>query len=167
MDIISLIVRFGIYLVFGFTLAAAFLAVTVRNIFHAALSLVFTLIGVAGVFFVLRAEFLATIQILLYVGAIMTLVIFAVMLTSRISDKHIPTSNRQQYPVAIFSLLLVYLLVKQIGKVPWQIKETLTTIDAVQIGKELMGPYVLPFEIISLVLVVALVGAIVIARSDA
>ena len=166
MDVLASISKFGIYFIFAFTLSAALLSVTVRNIFHAALSLAFTLLGVAAVFFVLHAEFIAAIQILLYVGAIMTLIIFAVMLTSRISDTHIPTSNRQRYPVAIGILLLIYFLIRLIGKTPWRLKETLSTIDAVQIWKELMGPYVLLFEIISVVLVVALIGAIVIARSD-
>ena len=166
MDMLDLITKFGIYAIFAFTLLAALLAVTARNIFHAALSLAFTLLGVAAVFFVLRAEFLGAIQILLYVGGIMTLIIFAVMLTSHMGDRSISTSNRQKYPATIFALLLIYFLVRLIGRVPWQLKEKLTTINAVQIGKELMGPYVLPFEIISLVLVVALIGAIVIARSD-
>ncbi len=166
MDVLTLIAKFGIYFIFAFTLSAALLSVTVQNIFHAALGLAFALMGVAGVFFVLHADFLGAIQILLYVGAIMILLIFAVMLTSHIGDASVHTSNRQVYPAMILSLLLVYLLVRQIGKVTWQLKETLTSIDAVEIGKQLMGPYVLPFEIISVVLVVALIGTIVIARSD-
>ena len=166
MDLLAVVAKYGIYFIFAVTLTAALLAVVARNIFHAALSLVFALLGVAGVFFILHAEFIGAIQILLYVGGIMTLLIFAIMLTSHISDKSIPSSNRQQYPAAIFSFLLLYGLVRWIGKVSWQLKETLTTIDTVELGKGLMGHYVLPFEIISLVLVGALMGAIVIARSD-
>ena len=166
MEVIQALSKIGIYGIFFATLAAAFLSVTLRNMFHAALALVFALVGVAGIFFVLHAEFLAAVQILLYVGAVMTLVIFVVMLTSRISDRSVPTSNRQRYPVAIGILLLILFLIRMIGKTPWQLKESLSSLDAVQIGKELMGAYVLPFEIISVVLVIALVGAIVIARSE-
>ncbi len=166
MEILVAVSKFGIYAIFLFTLASGLLAVSLRNIFHAALALVFALLGIAGVYFVLHAEFLAAVQILLYVGAIMTLLIFVVMLTSRIGDASIPTSNRQRWPAALGALCLILFLVRVIGKTVWPLKEPLSTVDAVQIGKELMGTYVLPFEIISLVLVVALVGAIVIARSD-
>ncbi len=165
MEILANVSKIGIYAIFAFTLTAGLLSVSVRNIFHAALGLVFALIGIAMIFFVMQAEFLAAIQILLYVGAIMTLVIFVVMLTSRIGDQNIPTSNHWRYPVGIGILLLILALVRMIGKTPWNLKEN-PGLDAVQIGKELMGAYVLPFEIISIVLVVALIGAIVIARSD-
>lgn len=166
MNLLQNLSTFGTYAILAFTLLAAISAVTFRNIFHAALGLAFTLIGVATVFFVLQSEFLAAMQILLYVGAIMTLVIFAVMLTSRMGDDSVKSSNQQIYPAAMAILLLILGLIKMIGKTPWQIKETLTTIDTAQIGKELMGAYVLPFEAISIVLVIALIGAIVIARGN-
>lgn len=166
MDIIVTISKASIYVIFMMTLLAAVFAVTLRNIFRAALSLAFALTGVAGVYFVLHAEFLGAMQILLYVGAVMTLIIFVVMLTSRIGDKTNPTSNRQALPVLIGALLLALFLIRLIRKTPWAVQKTLTTVDAVEIGKALMGPYVLPFELISLVLVVVLIGAIVTARSD-
>lgn len=166
MDVLTTITKYGIYAIFGITLLAALLAVTVRNIFHAALGLVLALLGVAGTYFVMRAEFLGAIQILLYVGAIMTLVIFSVMLTTRLGDTSIPTSNRQRLPVAVGIIILIGFLARIMTETSWPVKSTLTTVDAVDIGKALMGIYVLPFEIISLVLVAALVGAIVIARGD-
>lgn len=166
MEIISLIAKSGIYIAFAFTLFAALAAVTLRNIFHSALALAFALIGVAAVYFVLHAEFLAAAQILLYVGAIMTLIIFAVMLTSRMGDETIPTSNRWRLPVLIAILFLLLFLVRIIGKTPWHLKESLSTIGTIELGTQLMGPYVLPFELISVVLVAALIGAIVIARND-
>lgn len=166
MELLASISKFGIYVIFGVTLIAAFLTVTVRNIFHAALGLVFSLLGVAATYFILRAEFLGAIQILLYVGAIMTLVIFAVMLTSRISEPSIPTSNRQRIPVAIGMVAFAVFLVQLVSKAPWPLKEKLSVISVVDIGQSLMGLYVFPFEAISIVLVVALIGAIVIARGD-
>lgn len=166
MDLIAVISKVGIYTIFGITLLGAFFAAALRNIFHAALGLVLALLGVATVYFSMEADFLGAIQILLYVGAIMTLVIFVVMLTSRIGNRTVPTSNHQRYPALIGILFLISFLVRLIHQTPWPLKSPLTTVDAVTIGKKFMGPYVLPFEITSLVLVVALVGAIVIARGE-
>jgi len=166
MDIVIAVSKFGIYAIFGITLVGAILAVMVRNIFHAALGLVLALLGVAGTYFVLHAEFLGAMQILLYVGAIVTLIIFTVMLTTRMGDTSVATSNRQKFPVAVGILILIGFLIRIMTQTAWPVKNTLTTVDAVDIGKALMGAYVFPFEIISIVLVVALVGAIVIARGD-
>ena len=166
MDVLTIISKYGIYAIFGITLLAALLAVTIRNIFHAALGLVLTLLGVAATYFILRAEFLGAIQILLYVGAIVTLIIFAVMLTYRLGDTSIPTSNHQRLPVAVGIVILIGFLARIMVQTSWPIKSTLSSIDARLIGKMLMSTYVFPFEVISLVLVVALVGAIVIARGD-
>ena len=154
------------YAVLSGLLVTAVLTVTVRNLFHAAIFLAFTLLGVAIVYFFLRAEFLGGVQILLYVGAIMTLVIFAIMLTAKIADPSIPQSNRQRYPVLISTLVLAFFLISAILKTPWKTAATLKTTDAIQLGKALMGEFVFPFEVISLVLLIALIGAIVIARSD-
>ncbi|MBI4388097.1 MAG: NADH-quinone oxidoreductase subunit J [Candidatus Omnitrophica bacterium] len=166
MEIILAISKIGIYAIFGITILGAIFAVTLRNIFHAALGLVLALLGVAAVYFSMEAEFLGAIQILLYVGGIMTLIIFVVMLTSRIGDRTVPTSNHQRYPALVGILFLIAFLIRLVRETPWQLKAELSTIDAITIGKEFMGAYVLPFEITSLVLVVALIGAIVIARSD-
>jgi len=147
-------------------LAVAILTVTVRNLFHAAIFLAFTLLGVSIIYFFLRAEFLAGIQILLYVGAIMTLVIFAIMLTSRIGDPEVPQSNRQRIPVLILIAISAFFLIGAILKASWKTVSTLQTTDAIELGKALMGEFVFPFEVISLVLLIALIGAIVVARSD-
>jgi NADH-quinone oxidoreductase subunit J len=146
-------------------LATAFLTVTARNLFHAAIFLAFTLIGVAIVYLFLRAEFLAGIQILLYIGAIMTLIIFAIMLTSRIGDPQMPQSNRQGIPVLIALGAAAIFLVSMILKISWNTLAIQKT-NALELGKTLMGEFVFPFELVSLVLLVAMIGAIVIARSD-
>ena len=147
-------------------LVTAFLAVTVRNIFRAAIFLAFTLLGVSFIYFFLKADFLAGVQILLYVGAIMAIVIFAIMLTSKIADPNVPQSNKQRYSVLFLTMLLGSFLIRVILKTPWKIAENQTHLDAIQIGQALMGPFVFPFELISVVLLIALVGAIVLARSD-
>lgn len=147
-------------------LATAVVTVTVRNLFHAAFFLAFTLLGVAGIYFFLHAEFIAAIQILLYVGAIMTLVIFAIMLTSRMSDPSIPQSNRQLIPALVVTAIIGIFLIAAILKTPWNVSDAAQSTNAVVLGKALMGQFVFPFEVISLVLLVALIGAIVTARSD-
>ena len=166
MNLFNSLASVSFYAVLTGVLATAILTVTVRNLFHAAIFLAFTLIGVAVIYFFLHAEFLAGIQILLYVGAIMTLVIFAIMLTSKIGDPQVPQSNRQGIPVLIALAAAGAFLISMILKMPWNAVLTTQKIDAVDLGKALMREFVFPFEIISLVLLAAMIGAIVIARSD-
>ena len=166
MNLFNSLASVSFYAVLVGVLATAILTVTVRNLFHAAIFLAFTLIGVAVIYFFLHAEFLAGIQILLYVGAIMTLVIFAIMLTSKIGDPQVPQSHRQGIPVLIALAAAGAFLISMILKMPWNAVLTAQKIDAVDLGKALMREFVFPFEIISLVLLAAMIGAIVIARSD-
>ncbi|MBI1977608.1 MAG: NADH-quinone oxidoreductase subunit J [Candidatus Omnitrophica bacterium] len=166
MDIFGLIGPASFYGFMAGILVLAVLTVTTRNLFHSAIFLAFTLIGVACIYFFLRAEFLGGVQILLYVGAIMTLVIFAIMLTAKMGDPSIPQSNRQRLPVFLALAALAFLLVPQIVKTSWKVVESLKTTSAVELGQALMSEFVLPFELISIVLLAALIGAIAIARSD-
>ncbi|OGW84606.1 MAG: hypothetical protein A3C35_05285 [Omnitrophica bacterium RIFCSPHIGHO2_02_FULL_46_11] len=166
MEIFNSLATVSFYGVLVGILAVAILTVTTRNLFHAAIFLAFTLLGVAVVYFFLQAEFLAGVQILIYVGAIMTLVIFAIMLTSKIGDPNVPQSNRQRYPALILILAFAVFLISTILKTSWNTTETLQTTDAIRLGKALMGEFVFPFEVVSLVLLIALIGAIVVARSD-
>lgn len=168
MDALYFIARVGFYAATLVTLAAAVMVVTLKNIFHCALALILTLLGVAVIYLSLKAEFLAVIQILLYVGAIMTLVIYAIMLTSRIGDRTIPQTNRQS--VISFAVLILFnvFFIGSVLKSAWKISQAslAATIDAQSLGVSLMTEYVFPFEIISVVLIVALVGAIILGRSD-
>ena len=166
MELFSSLASASFYAVMVGVLAVAILTVTTRNLFHAAIFLAFTLIGIAVIYFFLRADFLAGAQILLYVGAIMTLVIFAIMLTSRLGDPQVPQSNFQSIPVFLVLSAAGAFLISLICKMPWNTAQAIQKTDAVELGKTLMGEFVFPFEIISLVLLVAMIGAIVIARSD-
>ena len=166
MNLFDSLASASFYAVLVGVLATATLTVMVRNLFHAAIFLAFTLIGIAIVYLFLRAEFLAGIQILLYDGAIMTLVIFAIMLTSKIGDPLVPQSNRQGIPVLMALAAAGVFLVSMILKMPWNTTPAIQKTDAIELGKALMGEFVLPFEIVSLVLLAAMIGAIVIARSD-
>jgi len=166
MEFFNLTATISFYSLLAGVLTLAVLTVAVRSLFHAAIYLTFTLLGVAVIYFFLRAEFLAGVQILLYVGAVMTLVIFAIMLTFSIGDPHVPQSHRERYSVLAAVALLAFFLIPTILKAPWKVAAEFKTTNAVEIGKALMGTFVFPFEVISLVLLVALIGAIVIARND-
>ena len=168
MDILNGIVQWGMYSTMALVLIAAVAVVTLRNLFHSALCLAAVLIGTALLYAALRADFLAVSQVLLYVGAVMTLIIFAIMLTEHLGAKSIRQTNRQS-PVALAGLLgLVLLLGRVILKTPWPISQTAleAKVTVMELGKALMGPYVFPFEVISIILIAALIGAVVIAKKD-
>ncbi len=147
------------------TLVAAILTVTVRNVVHAALALVGTFFGVAGIYLLLEAEFLAVVQVLIYVGAISVLILFAIMLTRGLMQSTHTSLNSQWGVAALvcFALFLGMAGVAVTGH--WLVGTTPITVDMIpDLGKLLVTSYVLPFEIISLLLLGALVGALVIAR---
>jgi len=143
----------------------AFLVVTSRNVFHSAVYLALALIGVAGIYLYLNAEFLAVVQVLIYVGAVVTLFIFAIMLTARIHDQAIRQTNEQVLVSAVVTLALLYLLINIVENLPSRTGGPGTKTLAIgRLGELLMKDYALPFEVISLVLLAALVGAIVIGK---
>lgn len=168
MEILNWIVKLGIYGIMAFVLIAAIGVVTLRNLFHSALCLAAVLIGTAFIYMGLRADFLAAVQILLYVGAVMTLIIFVIMLTEQIGAKTIRQTNRQSLVAILGLLLLGVVLGKVILKTPWPIHKAAleSKVSVMELGKALMGPYVFPFEVISVILIAALIGAIIIAKKD-
>lgn len=145
-------------------LVGAVWVVSLRNLFRAALSLGVVLIGVAGIFLVLAAEFLGFIQILVYVGAVLTLVVFAVMLTSGAAQPPISIPVRRQWPAAILSAAIGILLVRATAPLAQAPAAAPAAIPgAAELGQALVTTLVLPFEVISLVFVAAMVGAIAVA----
>ena len=147
---------------------AAICVVTLPNLFHSALSLVVTLIGIAAIYIALHAEFLAVVQVLLYVGAVMTLIIFSIMLTTGMGNKSIQQFNPLSLPAFAAAIVFVVVLAQIIFRTPWPVKpETVAaTVSTADLGKAMMGLYVFPFEVISVILIAALIGAITIARED-
>ena len=145
------------------TLVGAVWTVSLRNLFRAALSLGLVLIGVAGIFIVLSAEFLGFIQILVYVGAVLTLVIFAVMLTSAAQQPAMSIPARQQWPAALLSAAVVFLLIHATAPLVQSSSTTAPILGASELGHALVTTLVLPFEVISLVFVAAIVGALAVA----
>ena len=144
-------------------LVGAVWVVTLRNLFRAALSLGLVLLGVAGLFLVLEAEFLAFAQLLVYVGAILTLVVFAIMLTSRLQTPGPVATRRPILPAALASLALFVVLVSATHALVWPESPSAGAIPLSTLGEQLVTTFVLPFEVISLVFVAAMVGAITIA----
>ncbi|MBI3536075.1 MAG: NADH-quinone oxidoreductase subunit J [Chloroflexi bacterium] len=147
------------------TLVGALITVGTRNLLHSALGLVLAFVGVAAIYFLLEAEFLAAVQILIYVGAIAVLILFAVMLTRGLMTAGLPAFNSQWLAAAAVAVLLFGILFFIAVGTHWPVKEFAVNTDLVpKLGVELMTTYVLPFEVASLLLLAALIGAIVIAR---
>ncbi|HOW87807.1 MAG TPA: NADH-quinone oxidoreductase subunit J [Candidatus Omnitrophota bacterium] len=167
MPVLEIAVKFGIYAAMGTVLIFALGVVTLRNLFHCALCLAAALIGTAVIYLGLRADFLAGIQILLYVGAVVTLVIFAIMLTEHLAGKTVRQNNSQSLPAVIGLAAFVAILAALIVKTPWPLQAAShAKISVMEIGQALMGTYVFPFEVISVILIAALIGAVVIAKKD-
>jgi NADH:ubiquinone oxidoreductase subunit 6 (subunit J) len=147
------------------TLGAAAMVVSARNLFRSALWLILTFFGIAAIFVLLNAEFLAVVQVLIYIGAISTLIIFAIMLTRDMMDSNAQRFNEQWGLVAGFSVLLFVILLALLTRVRWPAAVEPAPPDAIaRLGTAFVGPYVVPFEVASVLLVVAMIGAIIIAR---
>jgi NADH-quinone oxidoreductase subunit J len=155
------------YVLAALAAISAFLVVTLKSIFHSALFLVLTFFSVAGIYVLLGAGFIAGVQVLIYVGAITILLIFAIMLTYQISNKSIRQTNEQKIPAAIIVLIFFVLSLITLIKTAWPISGSeLPGENIFELGRRLLQIYVVPFEVVSLVLLVALIGAIIISRSD-
>ncbi|MGC9334202.1 MAG: NADH-quinone oxidoreductase subunit J family protein [Anaerolineae bacterium] len=157
-----------VFIILSFAaLGGALGVVMARNLFRAALALVLSFVGVAGFYILLEAEFLAMVQILVYVGAIAILIIFAIMLSRRMMSSEVQAWNEQWLGAVIVAVVLFIALVFILSSVSWPTAEAEVPADAIsQLGQALVSPdwYVLPFEVASVLLLVALVGAVIIAR---
>ena len=155
------------YMLAAFTVWAAAVVVLGRNIVRAAVALIFTFCGMAALYVLLDAEFLAAVQVLIYVGGITILLLFAIMLTSRISSATARVINDQVIfsAIAAGGLLvgLIYAAVRGIPALsgPPRLPET-----APFLGRALLTTYALPFEVVSILLLAGMVGAIVLARKE-
>ncbi len=146
---------------------AALRVVTTRNVVHAALYLVVVLAGSAAQYILLAAEFVAWVQIMIYIGAVIILFLFGIMLTKAPMEGH-NLDNDQRIPAAIVSLLLGGVLIALIvdafdSKV--KIRPGAPTSTEL-IGNSIFRSYVVPFEVVSILLLAALIGAVVLAKRD-
>jgi NADH-quinone oxidoreductase subunit J len=148
-------------------IAGGIFVVSSRNLFHSAVFLVFTLFAVAGVFVMLHAYLLAAVQVLIYVGAVAMLMIFGVMLTSQLTNMRLRHVNEQVWPALAVCLFFLGFLVYGLWGAPFRVARAGAPADVSHaIGTLLMTKYVLPFEVVSVLLLAALVGAVVIAKKD-
>ena len=153
------------YIVGAVTLFGAIGVVTTRNVVHAALFLLASLSGVAGIFVLLYAEFLALVQVLIYGGAITIVILFALMLTRTGEYEASGESRRWPFAAAVsigLFALLAYAFVSDSGSYN---SATRDAISVEKLGRVLFEQWAIPFEIASIVLIVALIGAVVIGRA--
>jgi NADH-quinone oxidoreductase subunit J len=152
-----------------FTLASGFMVVTTGNLVHAALWLVSTLFGVAVTYALLNATFLAVVQVVVYIGAIAILFIFAVMLTRKDMRDQGPQMNRNWWVGALLAVLTfvgLFFLLQGWSGLSGTAADIPAGFDSIsELGNALVSPdaYVLPFEVASVLLVAALVGAVYVA----
>jgi NADH-quinone oxidoreductase subunit J len=146
---------------------AAVRVVTTKNVVHGALWLMVVLAGVAGNFILLAAEFAAVVQVLVYIGAVVVLFLFGIMLTRAPIGRVAGLDNNQRIPSLLVGLLVFGLLASVLSK-QWgtQHVQPSTVQRTADVANSIFTQYVIPFEAVSVVLLAALVGAIVIARRD-
>jgi NADH-quinone oxidoreductase subunit J len=158
------------YLLAALTLACGVLSVTTRQIFRAAIYLLFSLIGIAGIYFWLQYEFIAAVQIVVYAGGIAVLIIFSIFLTQQAGEK-LP---KQKIERKIFSALAVFcafaLVMLQVYQHEFPVSVAGASPSVQAIGRQMLNVdesgYALPFEVISMLLLAAMVGCIVIAMRE-
>ena len=140
-----------------------------RSLFHGALALVATLFGVAALYVMLEAEFLAVSQVLVYVGAIATLITFAIMLTRSMMYGKTSPMNRQWGKTGLFVVMLFLALMGFMNSIPWADSAAPVLTDEsviAALGELFVTNYVIAFEVLGLLLLVALVGAVMLARDN-
>ena len=153
------------WLIAALTIASAAMVVLNNQLLYSAIALLFTLFGVAGLYIYLWADFIAGVQLLVYIGGINVLIIFGIMLTNRISSIRLSQTNVQQGVGGVVSFWLLILISMVITKTPWyQTTSDEPSSTVREVGTLLMTKYILPFEAISLLLLGALIGAALLSR---
>ncbi len=156
------------YIFAAMVLIAASAVVFSRNIVRSAFALLFAFFGVAGLYVFLLADFIAITQLLVYVGGILVLILFGIMLTNRQINVDIKSGTLHVLPALIIVSAIAGTLVGVFWSYEWFVNDTIPpySTTAYSIGELLLTKYLLPFEIASVLLIVALVGAAMIARRD-
>jgi NADH-quinone oxidoreductase subunit J len=150
-----------------FTVVSAAGVAFSRNVVYSAFSLMGTLLGVAALYVFLAADFVAAAQVLVYIGGILVLILFAVMLTHRIANVEISNRSVGRLPALVVVGGVAAILGTAVRRTPWPVADSLPDAPSTYaIGNGFLGPYVLPFELASFVLVTVLVGAIVLSRKE-
>jgi NADH-quinone oxidoreductase subunit J len=146
---------------------SALAVVLSRNLFHSVLWLALALTGTAGVFLLLQAEFLAAVQLLLYAGGIVTIVVFAIVVTERLVGERISQTSRRITAGAVTSAAFIALVVNTIFRRPLPAAtESLPTDLTRALGESVLTRFVLPFELLGVLMLAAMLGAVYFARPE-
>lgn len=162
------------YAFVGLVVLSALVTLLTKNVLYAAFSLITTFFGVAALYVFAGADFVAITQIMVYIGGILVLIIFGIMLTHRISGQPVITEVHHKFSgifigLSLFGILAYSILEADLEQLPW-IKTATATGNVVQdstvqpLGVMLMSRYIFPFELAALLLLVALIGAAFIAK---
>tara|TARA_Y100000588_G_C14058368_1_gene840296 strand:- start:109 stop:657 length:549 start_codon:yes stop_codon:yes gene_type:complete len=171
----AIIVEIVFWVIALCTIISAIAVVQVRDLFRASLFLIVTFLGIAGMFILLRAEFLAGVQLMIYVGAISVLIIFAILMTRDIDDGN--PSHGFRLPVAIISLVFMGIAIYAVSQTEWpllasqslspdQISQSKAVFENTipDTARMLLRDYVLAFEAVSVLLLAAVLGALALVR---
>lgn len=158
---------FIFYIFSALVIISAFIVVASKNIIYSAFALLFTFFGVAGIYVLLNADFIAVVQVIIYVGGILVLIIFGVMLTNKITNVEIKTESIHIIPATIVTGLIGGTLVAVLTKTNWRTSEPINVDKTVvEIGRYLVTHYMILFELAGIILLVALIGSVMIARKE-
>ena len=148
-------------------LASALAVVLTRNLFHSVLYLALSLTATAGLFLALDAEFLAAVQLLLYAGGVVTIAVFAIVVTERLVGDRITQTSRQLLSGFVIAGALLVALLVIFRRAPLPVPRPAVSGDLTRaIGQSLLTTYVLPFELLAVLFLAALLGALYFARPD-
>ena len=157
----------GFWCLSAVLVSSALAVVLTKNLFHAVLWLALALTGTAGVFLLLDAEFLAAVQLLLYAGGIVTVVVFAIVVTEKLIGERLSQTSRHIAGGAVVSAALVWLIVSAIMERPLATTRMPMAGDLTQtIGETVLTRFVLPFELLAVLMLAGLMSAIYFARPE-
>jgi NADH-quinone oxidoreductase subunit J len=148
------------------TVVSALIVAGNSNVVYSAVGLLFTFMGVAGLYVLASADFLAATQMLVYVGGILVLILFAVFLSNRISDVKLSNPTHFRVPALLICLALFGLMSHVAVTTEWAVKPVEYGPSTAAIGRLIMTKYLLPFEVVSVLLLAALIGAALLSRPD-
>ncbi|MFH1861803.1 MAG: NADH-quinone oxidoreductase subunit J [bacterium] len=161
---IELLTKLVFWLFVAITIVSAVVVVFSKRIIYSAFALLFTFFAIAGLYLFLAADFIAASQLLIYVGGILTLIIFGVFLTAKIYQMDIPQQTHQRYLALLPVLGIAVVLIYAFYTADWKIVETVTEPTTKNLGKLLLTTYLVPFEVASVLLLAALIGAMRLSR---
>jgi NADH-quinone oxidoreductase subunit J len=164
-------IQIAFYVFAALTVGTALFAATAKSIVHAAFSLMATFFGVAGIYAVLGSDFLAVTQVIVYVGGILILIVFGVLLTDRVPEEYKVVKPRNYVAALVAAGLVFVALAAAATSAKWprlvqgELPKAAGTVN--EIGRSLLTDYLVPFEFASILLLVVLVGAARLARGGA